>query len=151
MTVIVTVTVLIVKQFKRETNLVTSLIGLISLIETFAILFNLLITIYDETWKYTGFLVLALIVTIALNIYNWLYIKNKVLDENAMKEDKLSQKKVKKMLEEYKKSIVRKEKYLKNKAKFNVKNGFEDDGPQFEGGEGKQISLKSAADGGQNK
>lgn len=130
MTAIVTAIVFVVKQIKRETNLVTSLIGLISPIETIAILFNMIVTIYDETWKYTAFCVLAAIVTIILNVYNWWYIKNKVLDENAQKEDKLSQKKVKTMLEDFKKSIVRKEKYMRNRARFNAKNGFEeDDGP----------------------
>jgi mannitol-specific phosphotransferase system IIBC component len=113
---------------------VTSLIGLISPIETAAILFNMLVSVYDEAFKYTAFLVLAFVVTIVVNIYNWWYIKNKVLDENAQKEDKLSQKKVKVLLEEFKKQLARKEKYLKNKKKMDDKHGFGDDEQQFEGG-----------------
>lgn len=107
---------------------------MISPIETAAILFNMLVSVYDEAFKYTAFLVLAFVVTIVVNIYNWWYIKNKVLDENAQKEDKLSQKKVKVLLEEFKKQLARKEKYLKNKKKMDDKHGFGDDEQQFEGG-----------------
>ena len=111
MAMVIIVVVLVVKQFKKETELVTSLIGLLSPIETFAIFMNLIVTVYDETWKYTAFCVLALVVSIVLNVYNWWYIKNKVINEEAMKQDKLSQKKIKKLLDDFKKSIARKEKY----------------------------------------
>jgi hypothetical protein len=94
----------------------------------------MLVSVYDEAFKYTAFLVLAFVVTIVVNVYNWWYIKNKVLDENAQKEDKLSQKKVKVLLEEFKKQLARKEKYLKNKKKMDDKHGFGDDEQQFEGG-----------------
>lgn len=46
MSIVVFVTVLIVKKFKRETNAITSLIAMLSVVETFAIAFNLFVSFY---------------------------------------------------------------------------------------------------------
>jgi hypothetical protein len=46
LTVVVFAMVLIVKSFKRETNAITSLIALLSVVETFAIAFNLFVSVY---------------------------------------------------------------------------------------------------------
>jgi hypothetical protein len=48
---------------------------------------------------------------IALNLYNWYYITYFVVDPNAIKETKLSVKKVKKLEEMYKKSQKRRAAY----------------------------------------
>jgi len=111
MALIILLTVIVVKRFKRETNLITSLIALIGCIETLSIMFNLWMTVYHSMWKYAAFAAISLTVLYILNLYNYWYIAKKVQAPDAQKVEKLSQKKVKDILLE----ILKKEK--KNSGK----------------------------------
>ena len=75
---IIVAVVLIVRIFKKETNTISSMIAFISIIETFAIAMNLVVTVYEAAWKYSAFCVLSILVLYILNAYNYWYIKNKV-------------------------------------------------------------------------
>jgi hypothetical protein len=92
---VILITVIIVKRFKKETNLITSVIALVSCVEIFSIMFNLYLTVFNELWKYTAFAGLALFVYYIINIYNFWYIKYKVVHPEAKKTEKVKQKKVK--------------------------------------------------------
>ena len=46
LSVVIILIVLIVKQFKPETNAITTMIALVSCVETFAFMLNLLVTVY---------------------------------------------------------------------------------------------------------
>lgn len=59
---------------------------------------------------------------VALNLYNWYYITYFVIDPNAIKETKLSVKKVKKLEEMYKKSQKRRAAYEAAMAKEALTN-----------------------------
>lgn len=59
---------------------------------------------------------------VALNLYNWYYITYYVVDPNAIKETKLSVKKVKKLEELYKKSQKRRAAYEAAMAKEALTN-----------------------------
>ena len=59
---------------------------------------------------------------VLLNVYNAYYIKYYVVDPNAIKETKLSVKKVKKLEEMYKKSMKRKAAYAAAMAKEALTN-----------------------------
>jgi hypothetical protein len=60
-------------------------------------------------------------VLMILNIYNMYYIKNNVASRDARKQEKLSQKKVKKMIEDYKKKEKRRAAYAKAMEKYQRK------------------------------
>lgn len=119
--IVIVVVVLIVKVFKRETVIQSSIIAFVSLVELLAIFFNLLVTVWDEEWKYTGFLVLALIVLLMLNAYNWHYIKWHVINEDAVKRSKVPQKKIKELMREFNKKKRRRDKKEGN-AKYGKKS-----------------------------
>lgn len=95
---IICAVVYIVYIFKRETWVRTSIIAFVSLVEPCAIMLNLAITIWDEQWKYSGFLALAAIVLILLNVYNWWYVKNRVLNKEATKRSKVPMQQAKDMM-----------------------------------------------------
>jgi hypothetical protein len=109
---IILVVVVIVKKFKKETELVTTLIALISCIETVAIWFNLYVALFQEKYKYAAFCLVALIVTYSLNVANYYFVRDKVMDPDASKREKLKPKKVKAILED----ILKKEKRAKGRA-----------------------------------
>lgn len=59
-----------------------------------------------------------------LNIYNMYFIKTSVASKDARKQEKLSQKKVKKMIEDYKKKEKRRLAYAKAMEKIKRKQKF---------------------------
>lgn len=93
--------IMIVKTFKRETSAIPTMIAFISVIETFAIAFNLYVTVYDEQYKYTAFLTLAIFVIYVMNIYNFCFVKNSVLSDKAQKREKINQRKIKDWVKEF--------------------------------------------------
>lgn len=92
---------------KKETIALSSIIAFVCIIETFSICFQMFITREYKQPIYFIFTLLALVSMVALNLYNWYYIAYYVVDPNAIKETKLSVKKVKKLEELYKKSQKR--------------------------------------------
>jgi hypothetical protein len=107
---IILIVVIIVKRFFKETETITSLIALISCIETVAIWFNLYVALYQSKYKYAAFCGVALVVTYCLNLANFYFVRDKVMAADAMKKTKLKRKKVKEIIED----IVKKEKRKKN-------------------------------------
>lgn len=71
--------------------------------------------------RYLGFTLFAFGVLMILNIYNLYYIKTNVASRDARKQEKLSQKKVKKMIEDYKKKEKRRAAYAKAMEKYQRK------------------------------
>jgi hypothetical protein len=91
MMAVIFVAVVIVKYcFKKETEIIPSLIASISVVEFFAILFQIwMCTIFRQP-RYLGFTLFAFGVLVVLNIYNLYYIKTNVASRDARKQEKLS-------------------------------------------------------------
>lgn len=155
--IIIVIVVTIVRVFKPETKWQSSIVAFVGLVEPLAIFVNLIVTIYDEEWKYTGFVVLALVVLLLLNAYNWHYIRQHVINEEAVKITKVPQQKIKDMMREFDKKNLRREK-KKNNSKYgrqtaggrplssqlNVRSGGnEAGGDDMEGG---QIEMQIFSD-----
>lgn len=72
-------------------------------------------------YRYLAFTLFAFGILMLLNIYNMYFIKTNVASKDARKQEKLSQKKVKKMIEEYKKKEKRRLAYAKAMEKIKRK------------------------------
>lgn len=74
--------------------------------------------------RYLAFTLFAFGILMILNIYNMYFIKTNVASKDARKQEKLSQKKVKKMIEDYKKKEKRRLAYAKAMDKIKRKKKF---------------------------
>ena len=126
LSLVIVVVVIIVKRFKKETNAISSLIAFISIVETFAILMNLFVTVYEGAWKYTAFCSLSIVVLIILNIYNYFYIKNSVMSPDAAKEEKLKPNDVKAILQDIVKRRKREDGYAARESLIAKKHAHDD-------------------------
>ena len=114
------VVTMLAKKLKKETEIVPTLVAVIGIIEYFAILFQIWMCIIFDAPRYLAFTLGAFGIQILLNIYNWYYIKNSVSASDAMKKEKLSQKKVKQLSEEFRKKQKRKEAYDRMMNKYEA-------------------------------
>jgi uncharacterized membrane protein len=137
MSAVIFVAVVIVKYcFKKETEIIPSLIASISVVEFFAIVFQVWMCAIFEQPRYLALTLLAFGVLVVLNIYNMYYIKTNVSSRDARKQEKLSQKKVQVLRDKFKHSEKRRaaydkvlEKYQRQKAHMQAassgKDGYE--------------------------
>ena len=86
---------LIAQRLKKETVVISSVIALVSVLEFFAICFQIFLSIIFKESKFVYISVFSLVVYIAINIFVYLYVKNNVISADAIKEEKLSKKKMK--------------------------------------------------------
>lgn len=119
--VIIIIAVLISKKFKKETEIIPSLVAMISFVEFFAIWFQIWMAVLFETPKQLYFTLVALIVLIILNVVNYFYVKNNVMSADAMKKVRLSQKKVKEIYDDQQAKDRRRKLYEKAMAKVEAK------------------------------
>jgi len=120
---------------KKETEIIPSLIAAVSVVEFFAILFQIWMAAIFQQPRYLAFTLFAFAVLVALNVYNMYFIKTNVASRDARKQERLSQKKVKKLIEDYKKKEKRKmayakamERYQKKKAQLSAPSSAKDKG-----------------------
>ena len=76
-----------------------------------------------ETPKYKYFTIVAIVILFLLNIYNFFYVKYSVASKDAKKRERLSQKKVKELADEYKKKLKRAAEYEKAMKREAAKAG----------------------------
>ena len=106
---------------KKETEIIPSLIAAVSIVEFFAILFQIWMCAIFLYPRYLAFTLVSFGVLIMLNIYNLYYIKTSVASSDARAQERLSQKKVKKLIEDYKKAEKRRAAYAKAMDKYRKK------------------------------
>lgn len=88
---IIFIAIVIVKYcFKKETEIIPSLIASISVVEYFAILFQIWMCAIFRQPRYLAFTLVAFGVLCLLNIYNMYYIKTNVASRDARKQERLS-------------------------------------------------------------
>ena len=118
---VLVITVLIAKKLKKETEVIPSWIGLISVLEALAILFQVYLSFIFEGYKYLAFSTVALVVLIATNIFNFFYVKNSVMSPDATKKEKLKKKKVKEIIDTLMKKQKRAQNYADRQSKIQSK------------------------------
>lgn len=101
----------IVKKFKKETEIIPSAIALVSVIEFFMIAFQIYLSSVFKEEKYILISLFSFVVYIMLNIYVFCYVKKNVLAKDAVKLEKLGQKKMKAIEDEIKKKWKREQQY----------------------------------------
>lgn len=154
MSAVIFVAIVIVKYcFKKETEIIPSLIASISVVEYFAILFQIWMCAIFQQPRYLAFTLFAFGVLVLLNIYNMYYIKTNVASRDARKQEKLSQKKVKRLIDEYKRKKKRSEAYAKAMERYQRKKqqtgGADDkDGYKPLAGKPTDVDADQIAEGG---
>jgi hypothetical protein len=122
MCAVIFIAVLIVKYcFKKETEVIPTTIAAVSVVEYFAILFQVWMCAIFVQPRYLAFTLFAFGVLVILNIYNMYYIKTNVASRDATKMERLSHKKVKRLIDEYKRKDKRRQQYAKAMERYRRK------------------------------
>jgi hypothetical protein len=92
--VIIVITIVVAKKMKKETERIPSIIAMLGVVEFFAICFQVFLCAFYQNQKYMIFSLLALLITLGINVQNFWYINTYVKAKDAMKQVQLKQKKI---------------------------------------------------------